>query len=135
MKATITFVDFRNYLLSIRGLGLKSVECVRLLTLQNLAFPVSALYELHYQMITFGKYYLDTHNDSMSFVQVFCTKSKPNCNACPMRGECKHFASAYARFVIGKTYIAFRLGEIPCRTAMRGSFPLNGTYFQVNEVS
>lgn len=23
---------------------------------------------------------------------------------------------------------------IPCRTAMRGSFPLNGTYFQVNEV-
>jgi len=25
--------------------------------------------------------------------------------------------------------------QIPCRTAMRGSFPLNGTYFQVNEVS
>ncbi|CAB4269067.1 unnamed protein product [Prunus armeniaca] len=24
---------------------------------------------------------------------------------------------------------------IPCRTAMRGSFPLNGTYFQVNEAS
>lgn len=24
--------------------------------------------------------------------------------------------------------------QIPCRTAMRGSFPLNGTYFQVNEV-
>ncbi|EPS58533.1 hypothetical protein M569_16280, partial [Genlisea aurea] len=23
---------------------------------------------------------------------------------------------------------------IPCRTANRGSFPLNGTYFQVNEV-
>ncbi|XP_050945060.1 protein ROS1C isoform X5 [Cucumis melo] len=40
------------------------------------------LYELHYQMITFGK--------------VFCTKSKPNCNACPMRGECRHFASAFA---------------------------------------
>ncbi|CAA6658821.1 unnamed protein product [Spirodela intermedia] len=40
------------------------------------------LYELHYQMITFGK--------------VFCTKSRPNCNACPMRGECKHFASAFA---------------------------------------
>uniref|UniRef100_A0A5B7A489 Putative transcriptional activator DEMETER-like n=1 Tax=Davidia involucrata TaxID=16924 RepID=A0A5B7A489_DAVIN len=33
-------------------------------------------------MITFGK--------------VFCTKSKPNCNACPMRGECRHFASAFA---------------------------------------
>lgn len=33
-------------------------------------------------MITFGK--------------VFCTKGKPNCNACPMRGECRHFASAFA---------------------------------------
>ncbi|XP_008807511.2 protein ROS1A isoform X1 [Phoenix dactylifera] len=122
----------KDYLLSIRGLGLKSVECVRLLTLHHLAFPVDTnvgricvrlgwvplqplpeslqlhllelypmletiqkylwprlckldqrtLYELHYQMITFGK--------------VFCTKSKPNCNACPMRGECKHFASAFA---------------------------------------
>lgn len=122
----------KDYLLSIRGLGLKSVECVRLLTLHNLAFPVDTnvgriavrlgwvplqplpeslqlhllemypvlesiqkylwprlckldqrtLYELHYQLITFGK--------------VFCTKSKPNCNACPMRGECRHFASAFA---------------------------------------
>ncbi|XP_042514621.1 DNA glycosylase/AP lyase ROS1-like [Macadamia integrifolia] len=122
----------KEFLLSIRGLGLKSVECVRLLTLHHLAFPVDTnvgriavrlgwvplqplpeslqlhllemypmlesiqkylwprlctldqrtLYELHYQMITFGK--------------VFCTKSKPNCNACPMRGECKHFASAFA---------------------------------------
>ncbi|TKY53045.1 ROS1 protein [Spatholobus suberectus] len=122
----------KEYLLSIRGLGLKSVECVRLLTLHHLAFPVDTnvgriavrlgwvplqplpeslqlhllelypvlesiqkylwprlckldqktLYELHYQLITFGK--------------VFCTKSKPNCNACPMRGECRHFASAFA---------------------------------------
>ncbi|XVF82803.1 hypothetical protein PTKIN_Ptkin16aG0079200 [Pterospermum kingtungense] len=122
----------KDYLLSIWGLGLKSVECVRLLTLHHLAFPVDTnvgriavrlgwvplqplpeslqlhllelypilesvqkylwprlckldqrtLYELHYQMITFGK--------------VFCTKSKPNCNACPMRGECRHFASAFA---------------------------------------
>ncbi|AQK86308.1 Protein ROS1 [Zea mays] len=122
----------KDYLLSIRGLGLKSVECVRLLTLHHLAFPVDTnvgricvrlgwvpiqplpeslqlhllelypiletiqkylwprlckldqqtLYELHYQMITFGK--------------VFCTKRQPNCNACPMRSECKHFASAFA---------------------------------------
>ncbi|KAL3754097.1 hypothetical protein ACJRO7_001359 [Eucalyptus globulus] len=122
----------KEFLLSMRGLGLKSVECVRLLTLHHLAFPVDTnvgriavrlgwvplqplpeslqlhllelypvlesiqqylwprlckldqrtLYELHYQMITFGK--------------VFCTKSKPNCNACPMRGECRHFASAFA---------------------------------------
>lgn len=33
--------DGREYLLSVRGLGLKSVECVRLLTLHHLAFPVS----------------------------------------------------------------------------------------------
>ncbi|TKY51694.1 Transcriptional activator DEMETER [Spatholobus suberectus] len=122
----------KDYLLSIRGLGLKSVECVRLLTLHHIAFPVDTnvgriavrlgwvplqplpetlqlhllelypvlesvqkylwprlckldqrtLYELHYQMITFGK--------------VFCTKKKPNCNACPMRAECRHFASAFA---------------------------------------
>nr|KYP41976.1 Transcriptional activator DEMETER [Cajanus cajan] len=122
----------KEYLLSIRGLGLKSVECVRLLTLHHMAFPVDTnvgriavrlgwvplqplpetlqlhllelypvlesvqkylwprlckldqrtLYELHYQMITFGK--------------VFCTKKKPNCNACPMRAECRHFASAFA---------------------------------------
>ncbi|XP_048546768.1 protein ROS1C-like [Triticum urartu] len=122
----------KDYLLSIRGLGLKSVECVRLLTLHQLAFPVDTnvgricvrlgwvpiqplpeslqlhllelypvletvqkylwprlckldqktLYELHYHMITFGK--------------VFCTKTKPNCNACPMRGDCRHFASAFA---------------------------------------
>ncbi|XP_057953863.1 protein ROS1A-like [Malania oleifera] len=122
----------KAYLLSIRGLGLKSVECIQLLSLQHVAFPVDTnvgriavrlgwvplrplpeqlqihlldqyplmdtiqkylwprlcrldqrtLYELHYQMITFGK--------------VFCTKRRPNCNACPMRGECKHFASAFA---------------------------------------
>ncbi|CAI9286890.1 unnamed protein product [Lactuca saligna] len=40
------------------------------------------LYELHYQMITFGKF--------------FCTKSKPSHNACPMRAECRNFASAFA---------------------------------------
>ncbi|XP_031488888.1 DNA glycosylase/AP lyase ROS1-like isoform X2 [Nymphaea colorata] len=110
----------KDFLLSINGLGLKSVECVdtnvgricvRLgwVPLQPLPeslqlhllemYPVlesiqkylwprlckldqRTLYELHYQLITFGK--------------VFCTKSKPNCNACPMRGECKHFASAFA---------------------------------------
>ncbi|KAJ7539721.1 hypothetical protein O6H91_11G106600 [Diphasiastrum complanatum] len=124
--------DAKNFLLSVRGLGLKSVECIRLLTLRHLAFPVDTnvgricvrlgwvpieplpeelqlhllelypvqatiqkylwprlctldqrtLYELHYQMITFGK--------------VFCTKSRPNCNACPMKGDCKHFSSAFS---------------------------------------
>nr|XP_043614167.1 DNA glycosylase/AP lyase ROS1-like [Erigeron canadensis] len=127
----------KEYLLSFKGLGLKSVECIRLLTLHHLAFPVDTnvgriavrlgwvplqplpeslqlhllelypimesiqqylwprlckldqrtLYELHYQMITFGK--------------VFCTKTKPNCNACPLRGECRHFASAFASARLG----------------------------------
>ncbi|KAH8513995.1 hypothetical protein H0E87_007021 [Populus deltoides] len=97
--------DVKDYLLEFTGLGLKSVECVRLLSLQHVAFPVDinvawivfrlgwaplkplpgslqfhlieefpildniqkylwprlcvldhrTLYELHYQMITFGK--------------------------------------------------------------------------------
>ncbi|KAK4407650.1 DNA glycosylase/AP lyase ROS1 [Sesamum angolense] len=99
----------KEYLLSIRGLGLKSVECIRLLTLLHQAFPIDTNagrvavrlgwvplqplpegqefhllkeYELHCQMITIGK--------------VFCTKRNPNCNACPMRAECKHYASFLA---------------------------------------
>lgn len=32
----------KDFLLSIHGLGLKSVECIRLLTLHHLAFPVRA---------------------------------------------------------------------------------------------
>lgn len=122
----------KEYLLSIVGLGPKSVDCVRLLTLRHHSFPVDinvariavrlgwvplqplpdelqmhllekyplestiqkylwprlcqldllTLYELHYHMITFGK--------------VFCTKKNPNCDACPLRAECRHFASAFA---------------------------------------
>ncbi|WOG93516.1 hypothetical protein DCAR_0312802 [Daucus carota subsp. sativus] len=124
--------DTKDFLMSIYGIGLKSTECIRLLTLRHVAFPVDTnvgrvavrlgwvplkplpeglqlhlletyppvnsiqtylyprlcnldqqtLYELHYHLITFGK--------------VFCTKKKPNCNACPMKGECKYFASATA---------------------------------------
>ncbi|KAK4349790.1 hypothetical protein RND71_029103 [Anisodus tanguticus] len=124
--------EVKEYLLSIVGLGPKSVDCLRLLTLRHCAFPVDinvarisvrlgwvplqplpdgiqmhllekyplessiqkylwprlcnldllTLYELHYHMITFGK--------------VFCTKKNPNCNACPLRAECRHFASAFA---------------------------------------
>ncbi|KAL1536531.1 DEMETER-like DNA glycosylase [Salvia divinorum] len=123
----------KEYLLSIYGLGLKSVECIRLLTLRHKAFPIdrnagrvvlrlgwyhlinehpklvpqrkgkwtpkmnliqmylwphlshlkwSILYELHCQLITFGK--------------VFCTEKNPNCYECPMRAECTHFASVEA---------------------------------------
>ncbi|GMI92238.1 hypothetical protein HRI_002893100 [Hibiscus trionum] len=122
----------KQYLLEINGLGLKSVECIRLLSLEQVAFPVDVnvarivvrlgwvplkplpghlelhlleqypilddiqiylwprlcklpqriLYKLHYHMITFGK--------------VTCTKSKPNCKACPMTDHCRHFQSQYA---------------------------------------
>ncbi|XP_024633290.2 DNA glycosylase/AP lyase ROS1 [Medicago truncatula] len=125
--------EAKEYLLNIFGLGLKSVECLRLLTLQHISFPVDVnvgrivvrlgwvplqplpesiqihnleqfpdpikiqqylwprlckldhhtLYELHYQLITFGK--------------VFCTKRNPNCNACPMKDNCKYYASSLAR--------------------------------------
>ncbi|ESW25399.1 hypothetical protein PHAVU_003G032300 [Phaseolus vulgaris] len=125
--------EVKEYLLTIHGLGLKSVECIRLLTLHHSAFPVDInvarivvrlgwvpiqplpesiqihnlemfpdsnkiqqylwprlctldprqLYELHYQLITFGK--------------VFCTKQKPNCNACPLKADCKYYASAFLR--------------------------------------
>jgi len=36
--------------------------------------------------------------------------------------------------VVELTHVKIHFVQIPCRTAMRGSFPLNGTYFQVNEV-
>lgn len=33
----------RDYLMSIYGIGLKSTECIRLLTLHHIAFPVSKM--------------------------------------------------------------------------------------------
>ncbi|XP_045801803.1 protein ROS1A-like [Trifolium pratense] len=125
--------EVKEFLLDIYGLGLKSVECIRLLALNHVAFPVDVnvarivvrlgwvplqplpgyiqihnleifpdsnkiqqflwprlctldhetLYELHYQLITFGK--------------VFCTKRNPNCNACPMSDVCEHYKSSLAR--------------------------------------
>ncbi|KAG8389900.1 hypothetical protein BUALT_Bualt01G0027000 [Buddleja alternifolia] len=49
---------------------------------QGQEFHLLKEYELHCHMITCGK--------------VFCTKANPNCNACPMNAECKHYASALA---------------------------------------
>ncbi|EPS59703.1 hypothetical protein M569_15102, partial [Genlisea aurea] len=122
----------KEYLLSIYGIGLKSVECVRLLTLHHHAFPVDTNVgrilvrlgwvplqplpgdlQIHllndYPMLdTVQKYiwprlcHMDQtklcvlHYQMITFAKVFCTKSKPNCNACPMRAECRHFASAFA---------------------------------------
>ncbi|KAM7272121.1 hypothetical protein ACFE04_031335 [Oxalis oulophora] len=122
----------KKYLLEIGRIGLKSAECVRLLGIQQKAFPVDTnvariavrlgwvplkplvegiplhlidgypdtkaiqeylwqrishlsqetLYELHYHLITFGK--------------VFCTKRSPSCGECPLKLNCKHFASVLA---------------------------------------
>nr|XP_043630507.1 protein ROS1A-like [Erigeron canadensis] len=47
---------------------------------------VDTLHELHYQMITFGK--------------VFCTKEKPNCGSCPLKEDCKHYASKFGSKLI-----------------------------------
>ncbi|PON46015.1 DNA-3-methyladenine glycosylase I [Parasponia andersonii] len=124
--------EAKKYLLSFHGLGLKSVECIRLLSLQHVAFPVDTnvgriavrlgwvrleplpddlqihliqlfpmmdsiqrylwpllrtldhrtLYELHCLLIAFGK--------------VYCTKRNPNCDPCPMKADCRYYASAYS---------------------------------------
>lgn len=37
------FAAPRDFLMSIYGIGLKSTECIRLLTLRHVAFPVSKL--------------------------------------------------------------------------------------------
>ncbi|KAI7727465.1 hypothetical protein M8C21_017469 [Ambrosia artemisiifolia] len=208
-----TAEEAKHYFMDVYGLGLKSTECLRLLTLRQSAFPVDRHvcrivvrlgwipieklpdgvflhqlkeYELHCQMITFGK--------------VFCTKKKPNCTSCPLKNDCKHFASACASEnafvpelediedlcmgpkiskIAGRSRTKHRVYElydthpivqqldkrdqddkhpymlavwppveessleeetvfgtflVPCRTATRGSFPLDGTYFQTNEV-
>nr|GEV60586.1 protein ROS1-like [Tanacetum cinerariifolium] len=123
-----------EYFMAVFGLGVKSTECLRLLTLRQVAFPVDthvsrimvrlgwvqigklpdgfllhqleeyppiervyeylspriseldagSLYELHYQMITFGK--------------VFCKKENPNCKSCPLKKDCEHHKSKLLRF-------------------------------------
>ncbi|XP_052151492.1 protein ROS1C-like [Oryza glaberrima] len=123
----------KQYLHSVIGLGHKSVDCIRLLSLRHRAFPVDTniahivtrlgwvplrplpssqefhrvdnypvmadiqmyldplmcnissakQYELHCQMITFGK--------------AICRKSKPNCGACPFTSECKYYKSQFGR--------------------------------------
>uniref|UniRef100_A0A0E0K010 Demeter RRM-fold domain-containing protein n=1 Tax=Oryza punctata TaxID=4537 RepID=A0A0E0K010_ORYPU len=57
----------KNYLISILGLGDKSVDCIRLLSLKHKAFPA------------------------------ICTKVSPNCRACPFSAKCKYYNSSLAR--------------------------------------
>ena len=59
---SINILFCRDYLLSIRGLGLKSVECVRLLTLHHLAFPVRFMWKLlirkKHDQVSYSKYFI-----------------------------------------------------------------------------
>nr|CAB3465089.1 unnamed protein product [Digitaria exilis] len=217
----------KDYLLSIRGLGLKSVECVRLLTLHHLAFPVDTnvgricvrlgwvpiqplpeslqlhllelypvletiqkylwprlckldqqtLYELHYQMITFGKNLencikesnKDLQSDDIAKALVAVSTEAASIPVPKLKNVHRLRTEHYVyelpdshpllqklgldqrepddptpyllaiwtqgmhqnHVVIHKWKAAYAI--VPCRTAMRGSFPLNGTYFQVNE--
>uniref|UniRef100_A0A0D9YSI9 Demeter RRM-fold domain-containing protein n=1 Tax=Oryza glumipatula TaxID=40148 RepID=A0A0D9YSI9_9ORYZ len=57
----------KNYLISILGLGDKSVDCIRLLSLKHKGFPA------------------------------ICTKVSPNCRACPFSAKCKYYNSSLAR--------------------------------------
>jgi endonuclease III-like uncharacterized protein len=41
----------RNYLMSIHGLGYKSVDCIRLLSLEHKAFPVSSIYHIYEKVL------------------------------------------------------------------------------------
>ncbi|KAL6533208.1 hypothetical protein OROMI_027320 [Orobanche minor] len=180
----------KEFLMSIYGLGVKTVECILLLTLLQKSFPIhrnagrvfsrlgwvplrqlqegeefheikypyenliqtylwqhlsqlewSILYELHCQIITFGK--------------VFCTERNPSCGECPMKDKWKYFNSLRARLESKDVddlcpYLFAESVErdecmheedavygtilILVRTATRGIFPLNGTFFQANEV-
>lgn len=49
VTGTINFaLCYREYLLRVYGLGLKSVECIRLLALEQKAFPVSIYGYIHF---------------------------------------------------------------------------------------
>ncbi|KAL5976427.1 hypothetical protein ACLOJK_020758 [Asimina triloba] len=58
-----------------------------------------------------------------------CCDSQESSNLCEQKTcfSCNTIREANSHTVRGTLLI-------PCRTAMRGRFPLNGTYFQVNEV-
>jgi len=60
---------------------------------------------------------------------------KPCCDSQMVAGFCNDQNCQYCvpEREIESTYVRGTI-LVPCRTAMKGSFPLNGTYFQVNEV-
>lgn len=85
------FSTFRDYLLSVRGLGLKSVECVRLLTLHHLAFPVC---------------FLSSYTKKK--------KKKEKYSACDMHSNCNKFIFlCIAKVDTNVGRICVRLGWVP----------------------
>ncbi|KAK6136029.1 hypothetical protein DH2020_030239 [Rehmannia glutinosa] len=141
----------KDYLLSIRGIGLKSVECVRLLTLHHLAFPLSSAginseISLAKTLQAGSGNIMDRRepDDPSPYLLAIWTPGETadsvqppesNCSSQEGGGQCNKetcFSCNSTREAHSQTVRGTIL--IPCRTAMRGSFPLNGTYFQVNEV-
>jgi hypothetical protein len=75
----------RNFLTSVRGLGLKSVECIRLLTLHHPSFPVrknpSLVIHLHdMNKIWVRDIYVHCYLDrEFSLCTPFCEKLETGC--------------------------------------------------------
>ncbi|PON75269.1 DNA glycosylase [Trema orientale] len=95
--------EAKKYLLSFHGLGLKSVECIRLLSLQHVAFPVDT--NVGRIAVRLGWVPDDGFHSEVSLATttylgpsdtVYCTKRNPNCDPCPMKGDCRYYASAYS---------------------------------------
>uniref|UniRef100_A0A166JCV5 HhH-GPD domain-containing protein n=1 Tax=Daucus carota subsp. sativus TaxID=79200 RepID=A0A166JCV5_DAUCS len=162
--------DAKEYLLSIYGIGLKSAECIRLLSLYHVAFPVDVNvgrvvvrlgwvplqplpeglqlhllqeYELHYHLITFGKLQVDKRdpNDPSPYLfapWVFYEEGSKLRSSFSQGSSSSREIVCYPTFSNNEdddftTTVSGTL-MIPVRSANKGSFALNGTYFQVNEV-
>ncbi|CAD6213372.1 unnamed protein product [Miscanthus lutarioriparius] len=53
-----------------------------------------AKYELHCQLITFGK------ECKLIFLKSICAQDRPNCGACPFTKDCKYYKSLSERYII-----------------------------------
>ncbi|GAB4822558.1 hypothetical protein N2152v2_009604 [Parachlorella kessleri] len=110
--------EARDYLMSVEGLGRKSVACIMLLTLGRKEFPVDtnvgricarlgwipldadqtveelADYapepEVHKLMPFDLETLYELHYQMITLGKVFCSKASPNCRACPMQGDCEY---------------------------------------------
>ncbi|TVU30019.1 hypothetical protein EJB05_21621 [Eragrostis curvula] len=109
----------KKYLLSILGLGDKSVDCICLLSLGHKAFPVDVnvarivtrlgwiqlqplegsaeFHSVNLYPIMRDVQRYELHCLMITFGKVMCTKVDPNCSACPFSGKCKYYRSTLGR--------------------------------------